>query len=71
MAILTHFGYRAFHFTYFLATCMISSVIFYLLSPVPRTPSYVDSLFMCVSAMTGTGLTTVSKIHSSSGRCGH
>lgn len=38
---------------------MISSVIFYLLSPVLGSVSYVDSLFMCVSALTGTGLTTV------------
>ncbi|KAJ5219631.1 hypothetical protein N7468_008835 [Penicillium chermesinum] len=61
MAILARWGFRALHVIYFLATCMISSVIFYLLSPAPRTPGYVDSLFMCISAMTGTGLTTVTE----------
>lgn len=48
------------HYVYFIATCLITSVIFYLTSTPWKSVAYVDALFLCVSAMTGAGLNTVS-----------
>lgn len=47
------------HYTYFFATCLLSAVIFWGASTPPRSVSFVDSLFLCVSAMTLAGLNTV------------
>ena len=47
------------HYFYFGAACLISSAIFYGSSTSEFRVSYVDSLFLVVSAMTESGLNTV------------
>lgn len=47
------------HYTYFILTCMIFSVIFWGSSDPGKSVSYTDSLFLVVSAMTEAGLNTV------------
>lgn len=47
------------HYAYFLSTCLVSAVIFWGSSTPPRSVSFTDSLFVCVSAMTLAGLNTV------------
>lgn len=47
------------HYAYFIATCMIASLIFWGSSDPDRSISYTDSLFLVVSAMTEAGLNTV------------
>jgi len=48
------------HYVYFILTPVIGSVIFYTASTQIHDLHYVDALFMCFSAMTGTGLNVVS-----------
>lgn len=59
LAVLPPFNFLTVHYVYFIGTCLVTSVIFYLTSTPWRSVSYVDSLFMCVSAMTGAGLNVV------------
>ncbi|EKV18900.1 Potassium transporter, putative [Penicillium digitatum PHI26] len=59
MAVLPPLNFLTLHYLYFIATCMIASIIFYLTSTPWRSVAYVDSIFLCVSAMTGAGLNTV------------
>ncbi|KAJ5578714.1 uncharacterized protein N7459_007678 [Penicillium hispanicum] len=59
MAVLPPCNFLTLHYVYFIATCLISSVIFYLTSTPWRSVAYVDAIFLCVSAMTGAGLNTV------------
>ncbi|KAL9103606.1 MAG: hypothetical protein Q9163_001370 [Psora crenata] len=47
------------HYAYFLGVCMLSSIIFWGSSTPPKSVTYVDSLFLVVSAMTLAGLNTV------------
>ncbi|CAI6339653.1 unnamed protein product [Periconia digitata] len=47
------------HYLYFLITCLLASVIFWGASTPARSVSYVDALFLTVSAMTLAGLNTV------------
>lgn len=47
------------HYCYFVVVCLISSVIFWASSNPHGQISYVDSLFVVVSAMTEAGLNTV------------
>jgi len=47
------------HYTYFIVTCLLCSVIFYGSSSPQYSISYTDSLFLVVSAMTEAGLNTV------------
>ena len=47
------------HYTYFILTCLLFSVIFYGCSDPGRSITYTDSLFLVVSAMTEAGLNTV------------
>ena len=47
------------HYAYFIGVCLFSSVIFWGSSTPPRSISYIDSLFLVVSAMTEAGLNTV------------
>lgn len=47
------------HYTYFIGVCLFSSLIFWGSSTPPRSISYIDSLFLVVSAMTEAGLNTV------------
>ncbi|KAL4818665.1 cation transport protein-domain-containing protein [Aspergillus spinulosporus] len=57
--LLPSFNFLSLHYTYFIAVSLISSLIFWGTSNPPRSVSYTDALFMCVSAMTGTGLNSV------------
>lgn len=47
------------HYTYFIVTCLIFSLIFWGSSDPAKSISYTDSLFLVVSAMTEAGLNTV------------
>lgn len=59
MAVLPPFNFLTLHYVYFIATCLVSSIVFYLTSTPWRSVAYVDAVFLCVSAMTGAGLNTV------------
>lgn len=59
MAILPPCNFIVLHYAYFILTPLICSVIFWRSSTPARSVTYVDSLFMCVSAMTGAGLNSV------------
>lgn len=67
MAVLPPCNFLTLHYVYFIATCLVTSIIFYLTSTPWKSVSYVDSIFLCVSAMTGAGLNTVSFFSSSRG----
>ncbi|KAK5017583.1 hypothetical protein LTR16_001441 [Cryomyces antarcticus] len=47
------------HYAYFIATCLVSAIIFWGSSTPSRSVSFTDSLFLTVSAMTLAGLNTV------------
>jgi hypothetical protein len=47
------------HYTYFITTCLITSLIFWGSSHPSKSISYTDSLFLVISAMTEAGLNTV------------
>lgn len=47
------------HYAYFVLIPAIGSIIFYTASTQIHDLHYVDALFMCFSAMTGTGLNVV------------
>ncbi|KIW99816.1 uncharacterized protein Z518_10744 [Rhinocladiella mackenziei CBS 650.93] len=47
------------HYIYFCATCLLASIIFWGSSTPDQSVSYIDSLFLCISAMTEAGLNTV------------
>ena len=47
------------HYTYFIGTTLLTSVIFWAISAPQHSISYADSIFLAVSAMTEAGLTTV------------
>jgi hypothetical protein len=66
-AVLPPLNFLTVHYVYFIATSIIASVIFYLTATPWRSVAYIDSLFLCVSAMTGAGLNTV-RIYSSSAK---
>ncbi|KAJ5712034.1 hypothetical protein N7488_006190 [Penicillium malachiteum] len=59
MAVSPPANFLTLHYVYFIATCLISSIIFYLTSTPWKSVAYVDAIFLCVSAMTGAGLNTV------------
>ncbi|KAJ5188168.1 Cation transporter [Penicillium cf. griseofulvum] len=59
MAVLPPLNFLTLHYCYFIATNIIASIIFYLTSTPQLSVTYVDSIFLCVSAMTGAGLNTV------------
>ncbi|KAI2821909.1 hypothetical protein CBS115989_2509 [Aspergillus niger] len=59
IAMLPPFNFLTLHYVYFIATSLICSVIFWGSSTPRRSVSYTDSLFLCISAMTGAGLNTV------------
>jgi hypothetical protein len=66
-AVLPPLNFLTLHYAYFIATNLLASVIFYLTATPLRSVAYIDSLFMCISAMTGAGLNTV-RISSSTAR---
>lgn len=43
------------HYLYFSATCLLASVVFWGSSTPAHSVSYIDSLFLCISAMTEAG----------------
>ena len=47
------------HYIYFVATCLLASVIFWGASTPARSVTYTDSLFLTVSAMSLAGLNTI------------
>lgn len=47
------------HYAYFIVTCMIASVIFWGASTPKGSVRYIDALFLCVSAMTLSGLGSI------------
>ncbi|EJT80939.1 hypothetical protein GGTG_00929 [Gaeumannomyces tritici R3-111a-1] len=51
------------HYAYFVGMCLVFSLIFWGSSSAVFPVGYVDSLFLVVSAMTGTGLNTVNLSH--------
>ncbi|BCS26135.1 uncharacterized protein APUU_50846S [Aspergillus puulaauensis] len=58
-ALLPPSSFLALHYAYFIVVSLISSLIFWGVSNPSRSVSYTDSLFMCVSAITGAGLNSV------------
>ncbi|GAB7364642.1 hypothetical protein MBLNU230_g5445t1 [Neophaeotheca triangularis] len=56
---LPEWNFITIHYTYFILTCLLFATIFWGSSTPPRSVSYVDSLFLVVSAMTLAGLNTV------------
>ncbi|KAF9885950.1 hypothetical protein FE257_012240 [Aspergillus nanangensis] len=59
IAVLPPLNFITLHYTYFICLSLLCSVIFWGSANPLRSVSYVDSLFMCVSAITGAGLNTV------------
>lgn len=57
--LLPPLNFITIHYTYFILTCLISSLIFWGLSNPGGSIGYTDSLFLVVSAMTEAGLNTV------------
>ncbi|KAL4955993.1 cation transport protein-domain-containing protein [Aspergillus filifer] len=59
-ALLPSFDFLTLHYAYFIGVSLISSLIFWGTSTdPPKSVSYTDSLFMCISAITGAGLNSV------------
>ena len=58
------------HYTYFIFVSLACSLIFWGTTNPFRSVSFWDSLFMCVSAMTGAGLNTVSQLSGSKSNSG-
>ncbi|KXG48998.1 Cation transporter [Penicillium griseofulvum] len=56
MADLLEFNPLRLHYAYFILTSFIGSIIFYTAPSPIHGLQYPDALFMCFSAMTGTGL---------------
>jgi hypothetical protein len=56
---LPQLNFITIHYTYFIAMCLVTSVIFWGSSDPAKSISYTDSLFLVVSAMTEAGLNTV------------
>lgn len=59
IANLLEFSALTLHYAYFILTPAIGSIIFYMAPTQIHGCRYVDALFMCFSAMTGTGLSVV------------
>jgi len=57
-AFLPHANFITIHYAYFIITCLVASVVFWA-SSTSFPVSYVDSLFLVVSAMTESGLNPV------------
>ncbi|KAH8698639.1 putative potassium transporter [Talaromyces proteolyticus] len=57
--LLPPLNFLTLHYAYFILIALLWSVIFWASSEPARSVTYTDSLFLCVSAMTGAGLNTV------------
>ncbi|KAK7429080.1 hypothetical protein QQZ08_004295 [Neonectria magnoliae] len=62
---LSQLSFITSHYAYFIVVCMVSSLIFW---GSTRAISYVDSLFLVVSAMTAAGLVTVNLSQATTGQ---
>ena len=60
MAVLPPFNFLTLHYVYFIVACIVASIILFLTSTPFKDVAYVDAIFLCISAMTGAGLNTVS-----------
>ena len=49
-------SFITFHYLYFLSTCLVASLIFWGSSTPSKSVSYIDSLFLVISAMTEAGM---------------
>ncbi|CAD6447678.1 a8a07325-342f-4672-a8bc-cd904a5a23fa [Sclerotinia trifoliorum] len=58
-ALLPPLNFITIHYTYFIITLLVTSLIFWGSSNPSKSISYVDSLFLVTSAMTEAGLNTV------------
>lgn len=47
------------HYIYFIATCLLTAIIFWGSSTPAQSVTFTDSLFLTISAMTGAGLNTI------------
>jgi hypothetical protein len=56
---LPELNFITLHYSYFILSCIVTSVIFYGSSDPAFSISYTDSLFLVVSAITEAGLNTV------------
>ncbi|KAM0127297.1 hypothetical protein ACHAP3_008865 [Botrytis cinerea] len=59
LALFPPLNFITIHYTYFIVTLLITSLIFWGSSNPSKSISYVDSLFMVTSGMTEAGLNTV------------
>lgn len=57
--LLPPLNFLTLHHAYFIFMGLLWSVVFWGSSSPAHSVSYTDSLFLCVSAMTGAGLNTV------------
>jgi hypothetical protein len=57
--LLPDWSFITIHYLYFLLVCFVASLLFWGTSTPSRTVSYIDSLFLVLSAMTEAGLNTV------------
>ena len=51
--LLPPLNFITIHYAYFISTCLVASLIFWGSSTPPKSVSYIDSLFLVVSAMVG------------------
>jgi hypothetical protein len=58
--LLPPLNFLTMHHAYFIVMGLIWSLIFWAIASPAQSVGYIDSLFLCVSAMTGAGLNTVS-----------
>ncbi|KAJ9307109.1 hypothetical protein DTO217A2_3347 [Paecilomyces variotii] len=59
MDVLPPLNFLTLHYTYFIATVLGCSLVFWGAATPFGSVAYVDALYMCASAMTGAGLNTV------------
>ena len=57
--LLPPLNFLTLHHAYFIIMSLAWSLIFWATATPDQSVSYIDSLFLCVSAMTGAGLNTV------------
>jgi hypothetical protein len=57
--LLPPLNFLTLHHAYFIVMGLAWSLIFWAIATPNQSVSYIDSLFLCVSAMTGAGLNTV------------
>lgn len=63
MDVLPPLNFLTLHYTYFIATVLGCSLVFWGAATPFGSVAYVDALYMCASAMTGAGLNTVGPYH--------